>query len=238
MSTSPTPVHHLPGERRLPAVLGSLLALILAAVVVALLVDHHSSTTIVGSGVPATQARSVPAFTSIDVNGISNLNLRIGGRQSVIVRADDNIVGRVVTRVVSGRLVIGTKPGSYSVKTPIVARVVVPSVAALTLNGVGDMVADGIDSDALTLSLNGLGSIRANGMATQLRVVINGDGKAQLAALRARDATVIVDGAGDVTLTATGSLRAVVNGNGAISYLGHPVHVTSSVNGSGEISAG
>lgn len=238
MSTSSTPVHPRPTERGLPVVLSSFLALLLAGVLVVLLSDHHSSTTIVGSGVPATQARSVPAFTGVAVNGVSNLDLRIGGRQSVTVRADDNILGRVTTRVVSGTLVIGTKPGSYSVKTPILARVVVPSVAALSLNGVGGIVAAGVDSTALAVSLNGLGSIRASGTAAQLRVTINGNGKAELSALRARDATVAVDGNGEVTLTATNSLTAVVNGNGAISYLGKPVHVTSSVSGSGQISAG
>ncbi len=239
MSTSSTPVHPHPAERRLPVVLSSLLALVLAAVLAVLVIDHHSGTaTIVGSGVPSTQARSVPPFTSVDVTGISNLSLRIGARQSVIVRADDNIVGRVTTRVVSGTLVIGNKPGSYSTKTPILARVVVPSVAALTLDGLGSMAADGIDGGVLTVSLNGLGSIRASGTAKRLHVTINGEGGAQLAALRARDATAVVDGNGEITLTATGSLSATVHGNGAISYLGHPRQVTSSVTGNGQINPG
>ena len=185
MSTSSTPVHPHPAERRLPVVLSSLLALVLAAVLAVLVIDHHSGTaTIVGSGVPSTQARSVPPFTSVDVTGISNLSLRIGARQSVIVRADDNIVGRVTTRVVSGTLVIGNKPGSYSTKTPILARVVVPSVAALTLDGLGSMAADGIDGGVLTVSLNGLGLIARAARRSGCTSRSNGEGGAQLAALR------------------------------------------------------
>jgi Putative auto-transporter adhesin, head GIN domain len=238
MSIAPTPVRPGRSRSRLRPVLTSLLALLLAAILVVLLIDHHSSQRIVGSGVSATQARSLPPFTSVDVTVASKLDLRVGGRQSVVVRADDNILGRITTRVASGRLVIGNQPGRYSFKTPVLVRVVVPSVTAVTLEGSGDVTASNIRSSMLTLSLDGFGMIRASGTTVQLRVTINGAGQAQLAALRARNATAVVNGAGEVTVTATDSLQGIIVGTGAITYLGSPRQVTRSIAGNGEITPG
>jgi Putative auto-transporter adhesin, head GIN domain len=114
-----------------------------------------SSTTITGSRVAASQTRSLPQFRSVDVTGFSDLLVQAGPRQSVAVTADDNIVGRISTRVVSGDLVIGNKPGSYSVKTPVVVHVVMPSAATFALAGTGGMTIAGIHAGALTLSLAG-----------------------------------------------------------------------------------
>jgi Putative auto-transporter adhesin, head GIN domain len=238
MSSASTPVRPHRAARRVQLVLTSLLALLGVAIILVLWIDHHSSKTIVGSGVAATQSRSVPPFSSVDATGVSNLSLHVGPRQSVVVSADDNIVSRVTTRVVSGTLVVGNKSGSYSVRTPIVTQVVVPSVAALTLEGSGDISASGINSRALTLSLAGVGTIRASGTTARLRVTISGAGDAQLAQLRARDATAFVNGDGDISVTATNSLQGTIAGSGTISYRGNPPHVTSSVTGNGEVTPG
>jgi Putative auto-transporter adhesin, head GIN domain len=61
-----------------------------------------------GSGVAARQARSLPAFTRVELAGDNNVIVQVGARQSVTVHADSNLLRRVTTRVRSGRLVIGT----------------------------------------------------------------------------------------------------------------------------------
>ena len=217
--------------------LTSLLVLLLAAIVVVVLVDKHvfSKATIVGSGVAATQTRSLPPFTSIDATGISNLIVHVGAPQSVVVRADNNLISRITTRVQTGNLVIGNKPGSYSIKTPIRVQVTLPSVHALALNGDGDITATGINAHVLTLSLAGLGSINASGTTTRLHVTLSGAGEALLRRLIARDVTAVVSGAGQMLLTATHSLNATVTGDGAINYYGNPPHVATTVTGNGVI---
>ena len=52
-----------------------------------------------GSGVAATQAREVAAFQSVDLAGSNNVVIRVGEKQSVVVKADDNLLDRVTTEV-------------------------------------------------------------------------------------------------------------------------------------------
>jgi hypothetical protein len=81
------------------------------------------------------QARSLPPFTGVDLAGANNVIVHAGTRQSVIVHAYRNLLGRVTTRVRSGSLVIGTTPGNLSARTPMFVTVSVPSLDKLTLQG-------------------------------------------------------------------------------------------------------
>jgi hypothetical protein len=217
-------------------------ALLLIAILVALLVNRiffpsSSSRSGTGSGVAATQARSVPPFTGVALTGANNVFVQVGGRQSVIVHADSNLLTRVTTQVRSGRLVIGTTPGNLSAKSPMFVTVSVPSLDGLRLQGAGNISVTGINSRALTVALPGSGNIDATGTATQLDVTISGEGNALLRQLIARDARAALGGNGNIMLTATHSLTARVSGSGTILYGGNPPHVNQMVTGSGTIGA-
>ena len=167
--------------------------LVLIAILIALLVDRtffqgSSSPTGTGSGVAATQARSLPPFTGVELAGDNNVVVQVGAGQSVIVHADSNLLGRVTTRVRAGRLVIGTTPGNLSAKTPMFVAVSLPSLDRLTLQGDGNIAVSGIKSQKLTVGLPGSGNIEATGTTTKLDVTISGEGTALLRQLIARDA--------------------------------------------------
>jgi hypothetical protein len=217
---------------------GVLLALV--AVGVVLLVRHDvggsssSPGTIQGSGVAATQSRDVPAFTGVELAGTNDVTVHVGGKQSVVVRADDNLIGRVSTRVETGDLVIGTT-GSFSTRSPMSVDVSVPSLAALKLSGSGIVAVDGVDSRSLTVTLSGSGVVRGSGAADRLTVGVSGSGDAALGQLTARDVHAVVRGSGRIDVTATKSLDASVPGSGAIFYGGDPMKVVTSVTGSGAV---
>jgi hypothetical protein len=115
MSTAPTPFHQRRAPGRLRLTLTTLALLLLAAILIALLVDRifysSGSPAGTGSGVAATQPRSLAPFTGVDLAGDNNVIVRVGASQSVIVHADSNLLTRVTTRVRSGSLLIGTTPG-------------------------------------------------------------------------------------------------------------------------------
>ena len=218
-------------------------ALLLAAILMALLVDRiffhdTSSPGGTGSGVAATQARSLPPFTGLDLAGANNVVVEVGAQQSVVVHADRNLLRRVTTRVRSGTLVIGTTPGNLNAKSPMFLTVSVPSLDAVRLQGAGNIAVTGIHSRALTVTLPGEGNIDATGTATKLHVTISGAGTAMLRGLIARDAKAVLAGDGTIVLTATHSLTAKLSGRGTVTYAGNPPDVTQEVTGSGTISAG
>jgi hypothetical protein len=217
--------------------------LLLGAILIAVLVDRiffdsSSSPAGTGSGVAATQARSVPPFSGVELDGDNNVIVRVGARRSVIVHADTNLLGRVTTRVRSDRLVIGTTPGNLAAKSPMFVVVSLPSLDRLRLQGAGNISATGLDSRELTVDLPGSGNIDASGTTTKLDVTITGEGTALLRRLIARDAKAVLGGEGTIMLTATHSLDARIPGSGTVLYGGSPPRVTQRVTGSGTISPG
>jgi hypothetical protein len=201
-------------------------------------VFRGSSSTVQGSGIAASQTRAVAGFSGVELAGSNVVTVRVGGKQSVVVHADDNLLSRVTTQVRAGTLVIGNTPGSFKSRTPMSVEITVPALESLALSGSGVLVVDGIDTPTLTADLSGSGVLRASGTAAKLDIAIGGSGDAQLDRLVARDVHAVVRGSGRILVTATASLNAAVPGSGAIIYSGNPAHVTTSVTGSGAVVRG
>src|SRR5512146_1182498 len=150
------------GQRGLSAslVVAVTAVVVLAAVVVALLVRDRSNSGVHGSGVAATQSRALAAFSGVDLAGSTSVKVAVGGRQSVVVHADRNLMGYVTTRVDAGTLVIGTT-GSFTTRSPMSVEVTVPSLAAVRLSGSGQISVTGINASRLTVTLPGSGALYA-----------------------------------------------------------------------------
>jgi hypothetical protein len=191
---------------------------------------------LVGSGTAAAQPRHLEAFSSVDLAGSSNVTVRAGGRQSVVVHADDNLLGQVTTQVRATTLVIGTR-GSFTTSSPMSVEISVPSLEAVTLSGSGSgaITASNIQGPRLSVRLSGSGVVRASGTVARLDVSLGGSGDAQLERLVARDVRAVLAGSGRIVTRATNTLQASVPGSGTIVYSGNPAHVTRSITGSGAI---
>jgi hypothetical protein len=219
------------------------LAALLVGIAVGLLIQDDvfqgsPSNGVQGSGVAATQARELPPFGSLELAGSNIVSVRVGGKQSVIVRADDNLLSHVTTEVQGGTLVIGNTPGSFTTKSPMSVHVSVPALESLELTGSGIVSVDDLEAARFAVALPGSGVVRASGTATRLDVTLAGSGDAQLARLVAREVSATVSGSGRILVTATESLDAAVPGSGAIVYGGDPAHVTTNVTGSGAVTRG
>jgi putative autotransporter adhesin-like protein len=231
----------IPGRQRtlvISLVLALVAVLALATTVVVLLARGGSrSSGVQGSGIEATQSRVLPRFSRLDLAGSTNVTVVAGGRQSVVVHADSNLIRHVTTRVVAGTLVIWTT-GSFTTRTPMSVQVSVPSLTAATLSGSGEIFVSRIEAPRLTVTLPGSGTLYARGTATQLDVTLGGSGLAQLNGLAARNVHAVVSGSGLIRVTATASLNATVSGTGAIIYSGNPPQVTRNVTGTGAVEPG
>ena len=221
------------------ALILALVALLaLSTIVVVLLVrGGPPASGVRGSGVAATQSRVLPRFSRLDLAGSTTVTVVAGGRQSVVVRADSNLIRYVTTHVVAGTLVIGTT-GSFTTRSPMNVQVSVPSLSAVTLSGSGEISVSRIQAARLTVWLPGSGVLYASGTAARLDVTLGGSGLAQLSNLIARDAHAAVTGSGLIRVTATANLNATVSGSGAVIYSGNPSQVTRNVTGTGAVIPG
>lgn len=243
MTVAPTTVRAGQEQHRSRWVLLAILAFLLGGLSVALLYHYDvfggsSGSTGEGSGVAATQVRHVGPFRGIELSGANNVLVHVGAKQSVVVKGDENLVGRVTTAVRSGTLVVGNTPGSFKTKLPMSVEIGVPKLDAVALTGSGNIVVDGVAAKSLEVTLPGSGDVTGSGTATRLDVTVGGSGVVQLSGLVARDVRAVVSGSGSIFVTATGSLHATVSGSGAILYAGSPQSVTKNVTGSGAITGG
>ncbi|HYX76694.1 MAG TPA: head GIN domain-containing protein [Gaiellaceae bacterium] len=218
-----------------------LLAFLLGGLTVALLYHfdvfgNSSSSPNEGSGVRAAQTRHLAPFTSVELAGANNVVIHVGERQSVVVKADDNLLNRITTEVKSGVLVVGNTPGSFSAKSPVSVEVNVPSLNALALTGAGNILVDGIKTESLTVTLSGAGNLVGSGTARSLDITVSGEGTGRFTQLDAGHVHALVSGHGAIFVTATKSLDASITGSGTVVYAGNPQQVTKTVTGSGAIS--
>jgi hypothetical protein len=232
MTVAPAPTH------RYGLALAAALVL-LASTTVLLIVQYDgfrgSNSTVQGSGIAASQTREVAGFSGVELAGSNVVTVHVGGKQSVVVHSDDNLLSRITTQVDAGTLVIGNTSGSFKSRRPMSVDVTVPSLESLALSGSGVLVVDGLDTPTLTATLPGSGVLRASGTAGKLDITLGGSGDAQLDQLVAGDVHAVLRGSGRILVTATASLNAEVPGSGAIIYSGDPTHVTTSVTGSGAV---
>ena len=214
--------------------IGARLAVAVAAVVA---LAGCGGSTIDGNGIASSQSRMLAPFESIELAGSNVVSVHVGGRQSVVVRADRNLVDRVTTVVRDGRLVISNKPGSFASSTPMSVEVTVPSLTALRLSGSGNVLAEGVNASHLTVALPRSGNLGASGRAGSVDVSIAGSGNAQLGRLTARNVRAEVGGSGTIAVHATRSLDASIPGSGSIFYTGNP-RLTTTITGSGVVLPG
>lgn len=208
----------------------------------------------------AAEPRTVPAFDRISLRGPVDADVKVGAAQSVVVRADRDLVPRIVTRVEGTTLVVeGAARRSWFGSRSEAARVEIsiPSLRALAIEGSGDARVEGGQGEldlairgsgdldwrgdvaALSLAIRGSGDATVAGRADRLRVEVDGSGDVDAKALSAGAADVAVHGSGDVQVRlAGGPLRARVSGSGDVTWWGDARVEEASAAGSGSIRHG
>ena len=194
----------------------------------------NSTNDVNGSGVAATQTRTLPPFTRIDLAGGSAVTVHVGAKQAVVVRADDNLINHIETDVQDGALVVSER-GNFATDLPLSVEVTVPNLERTRLIGSGMISVEGVHARTFTAEVPGSGTLTISGTVDQLDATLAGSGDMQLGHLAARSVTASVLGSGRLEVQAIQTLDASVSGSGAIVYSGHPTTLEQSVSGSGAI---
>lgn len=210
---------------------------------------------IVGSGVFVEEDRPVSGFSAVQLLSVASVFIEQGGRESVMVRAEDNVIDHVLTEVVAGVLEISTEAGvSFDDIGPIQVLVTARDLSSITLAGVGDIQVMGltfdeldlhssgvgsmdmsaIDGQRLTVRMEGVGEITMGGQVTEQVVDLFGVGDYNAKRLRSVRAQVTVRSIGSATVRVSEYLAATIRGSGSIFYYGSPT-VESDITGSGRI---
>jgi hypothetical protein len=212
-----------------------------------------------GSGKLQTEQRSVGSFSAVDLHASMNVVLRQGAREGVELRADDNLLALVETRVISRSgvptLEIRMRDHTgYSSRNPITLTVDLVTLSSLSVRGSGNVSGDGLKAPALKIAVAGSGNVKLQklsldeaslkisgsgnaelaGKAGRLGLSISGSGDINTRELEADEVSVNIAGSGDASVNARKTLNVSIAGSGDVEYTGDATLKTS-VAGSGRV---
>ncbi|MPS67478.1 GIN domain-containing protein [Novosphingobium aerophilum] len=153
-----------------------------------------------------------------------------GDKAGMVVSGPQKLVDRLTWE--NGRL--GVK-GSWHGRKSLRVEITAPEIEGLDFDAPGDVTLTGLDQDSLILNGNGALSLEASGKVGKLAVTTDGAGNLDFGKVEARDATIRVNGAGNVTIGATGNVDVEINGIGNVSLVRKPVNLKTRINGIGNV---
>ncbi|HKK42534.1 MAG TPA: DUF2807 domain-containing protein [Bacteroidales bacterium] len=166
--------------------------------------DVHNKTKIIGTGPVVSETLDLNPFTGIENTGVADFNVVAGSTQSVVLKAQQNIIDVMTWKVENGSLVVGLdKYVSIEKDADITFEITIPAISDITLTGVGDFNLSGDDQDILNIRLTGVGNVNAYG-------------------LKVKNCYVTFTGVGDCKVNVTDNLDVTITGVGYIYYKGDP----------------
>ncbi|HEX2166211.1 MAG TPA: head GIN domain-containing protein [Longimicrobiales bacterium] len=208
-----------------------------------------------GRGPVYIENRPVGHFTGVSNSTAAEVEILHSFTEDVFIRAQDNILPYVRTRVRNGVLTIYTDSDvTLRPEYPIIVEVDVVTLRTLESSGRGFMRGQLIDAtrlevnssgsgdidlpdllaDSLIILNSGSGDVTAEGQVERLRVNMSAAGGVDTRDLEAFEADVTISGSGSATIRVRDYLRAVLSGSGWLRYFGSP-DVEQTVTGTGEV---
>jgi Putative auto-transporter adhesin, head GIN domain len=187
---------------------------------------------------PETSMRDVTPFTRMTVAGGVHVQVVRGPKPGVRVRGRPDVIDRVSSDSVGGRLRIAVHDRGIVIGPDPMddVRVIVtaPRLGDVEIAGSGDVDLGNVATQSLHFSIQGAGDVTARGTVRRLEAVVHGAGNADFSGLAARDARVEIHGAASVQLAVSRRLHVEIQGAGDVRYTGRPV-VTKQIAGAGDV---
>ncbi len=182
----------------------------------------------------AAETRNVPEFSKILIQGALELNVTVGGPQSVEITADEEYIQKVETSVDGDTLVIEMKKGRWRKDTDVVANITVAELNSLHIEGAADATLTGVDSENFAITIDGAGDIDISGRCISAEFEINGAGDLDAEEFECENVEITLNGAGDADVFASKRVVAAINGVGDIDVYGKPSDVRPRIAGIGD----
>ena len=148
-----------------------------------------------GSGNIVTEPRTGLGFTRVLFESVGDVTVTRGAEHSIVVEADDNLLGYLETTVEEDILRVSTtenmdiapsRSPQFRITMPEVSEVELSGVGnvdvdvvdseifSVALTGVGDITVGSVDVDLLLFDVSGVGNVTLEGKASEQRGVVHG----------------------------------------------------------------
>lgn len=234
----------------------------ISILLVCLLLASCGFQSVSGSGKVIAETRDISGFTAVTLEGIGEVTIEQGTRESLTIEAEDNLIEYFDITVKNSTLIIGIKDEYQTVSLqptqPVKFQVTVRDLEAVTLAGSGSITTGDLETTNFDISLLGSGHITTGNLTTEA-VTINlagsgnisigkvtanslssstlGSGGITIEKLTADSVDVSIPGSGDLTLTGTvGDQQIDIRGSGSYEASGlQSESATISIAGSGDV---
>lgn len=210
-----------------------------------------------GSGVVTTEDREVSNFSSVELRGAGNLDIKQTGEETLSVEAEDNLIDRIETSVEGETLIIQIKNPwffwSFWPTKEINYSLSVDDLEKVSISGSGSAKADKLSADDfeinisgsgnvdltldvknLDIDISGSGKVILDGTSTKNDLNISGSGKYDAQNLSSETVKINISGSGESIVNAKKLLDVKISGSGKVQYLGSP-DIDQDISGSGSI---
>jgi len=183
---------------------------------------------------PVEQARDVPEFRKLRLEGAIDAMVRAGEPQSVVIVTSAEQQPDIVTKVKGDTLVIDMRD-RRRYRDPVRAEISVPSLEGLTVDGSSDAVLSGLDVDSFSLDINGSGDVEIAGRCAAAEFEINGSGDIAARNFECEAVDLDISGSGDAEIFASQRVAVDVSGSADIDIWGGGRIESASMSGSGDL---
>ena len=104
----------------------------------------------------------------------------------------------------------------------------------VTYNGTNSLDIDNINLNSFKMKTNSSGEVELKGSVNTLEFTSKGSGKIKASELQVTEATVTLDGTGDMSVSVSNTLNVTINDKGSLTYKGQPT-LTKHGDGEGQV---
>ena len=178
--------------------------------------EDNGTNNITGVGDVVTETLDLSSFQSIKNTGVANIYITVGDTQSVVLKAQQNIIDVITYEVNNSTLEIGIQENtSIRESKGIVFEITMPEIEKIELVGVGDYELSGDSQDELYIILTGVGTVRAYDLEVNVCHITS-------------------TGVGNCQVRVNNTLNVTITGVGSVYYKGNPT-INSTITGLGKL---
>ena len=218
-------------------------------------IDLFKLDSYVGSGNIITEERSVRNFNKISVSDGINLFIEQGSSRTLTIEAEDNLIPRIGTRIIFGKLMIGFKGFSFVIDStkPINVYVEVGELNDIELSGGASISCDDLKTDALEIDITGESNgdltiqctnlvidatggsvIDIEGLVDRQEIELNSWSEYNAADLISRECFAEVNSGASADINVSERLVVEIHSNGILNYTGSP-DITQEISSGGSL---
>jgi hypothetical protein len=198
-----------------------------------------------------TQKRTVSDFNSIYFSDVGNLHISQGNEYSITLKGQEVILEKVKTSVTNNKLVIRVENCFNGDEYSLDIYITAPDIEKIEMSGAGNVITETpITTDVFTLIVSGVsemnpievladsistiflgdGMIHYSGNARAHKIVVSGTGEIDAYSLITNSTDITSNGDGDIFVTTSEQLNAVLKNTGSVYYKGNPIVTMEEIN--------